>query len=65
MVVAEPHHADLMLLEAPSRSGAMLTVERRDDLPEYTTVTRGVVVIALVVEVWDIMKLQRKEQHKA
>ena len=49
-VVAEPHHADLMLLEAPTRRGTMVTVERRDDIPEHTTVTEGVVDVAVVVE---------------
>ena len=40
----------------------MVTIERRDDILEHTTVT-GVVVIAIVVEISDIMKiLQRREQ---
>ena len=30
----------------------MVTIERRDDVPEDTTVTGGVVVIAVVVEAW-------------
>ena len=29
VVVAEPHHADLTLMEAPSRRGAMVTNEKR------------------------------------
>ena len=41
----------------------MVTFERRDDILEHTTVTGGVVVIAMVAKAWDIMKtLQRKEQ---
>ena len=52
MVVAEPHHADPMLLAAPSRRVTMVTShERRDDVPEHTTVTGGVVeVIAVAAE---------------
>ena len=49
VVAAEPHHADPMLLEAPS-GGGMVTDER-DDIPEDTTVTREVLVIAMVVEI--------------
>ena len=48
VMVAEPHHADLMLLEA-HQGGAMVTTVRRDDIPEDTTVTKGAVV-AMVVE---------------
>ena len=58
----EPHHDDLMLTK-PHQGGAMVTVERRDDILKHTAVTGGVVVIAMVVEASNIMKaLQRKEQ---
>ena len=46
--VAEPHHSNPMLQEAPSR-GATVTNES-DDKPEDTTITKKVVVIAMVVE---------------
>ena len=47
----------------PHQSGAMVTVERRDDILEDTTFTGGVLVIGVVVEAWDIMKtLKRKDQ---
>ena len=49
-VVAELYHADLLSLDAPHQGGAMVTIERRDDIPEHTTVTGGVVVIAVIVE---------------
>ena len=45
-VVAEPHHADPTLYEAPSE-GATVT-DDIDDIPEDTTVTGGVVVVAVV-----------------
>ena len=47
-VMLELHHADLMLLEP--HQGAMVMVERRDDIPKDTTGSRGVVIIAMVVE---------------
>ena len=49
VVAAEPHHADPMMLEAPSKREPWLTDERNDIL-EDTTVTRGVAVIAMLVE---------------
>ena len=48
-VVTEPHHADPMLQEVLSKEGAIVTDEI-DDIREDTIVTRGVVVIAMVVE---------------
>ena len=58
LVSAEPHHADLTSLEALSR-GATVTVMRRDEVPEHTTVTGGEVVIAMVAE---SCYIQRKEK---
>ena len=48
-VVAEPHHADPMIVGSPIKEGAIVTNDR-DDIPEDTTVTGGVVVIAVEVE---------------
>ena len=44
---------------SPIKEGAMVTDER-DDKPEDMTVTDRVVVIAVVVEAWDIMKTTKK-----
>ena len=46
-VVVKPCHADPSLLETPVREGATVTHDT-DDRPEDTTVTRGVVVRAIV-----------------
>ena len=48
-VAAEPHHADPNVVESPIKEGAMVTNDR-DDIPEDTSVTRGVVVIVVEVE---------------
>ena len=44
-VAAEPHH----VVGSPIKEGATVT-DDIDDIPEDTTVTGGVVVIAMVVE---------------
>ena len=41
----------------------MVTIERRDDVPEDTTVTGGVLVTAMVVEACDIMKTTEKKYN--
>ena len=41
----------------------MVTTERRDDVPEHTTVTTGVVVIAVVVKTSDIMKTLKERNN--
>ena len=49
-VEAEPHHADTNIVGSPIKEGATVTGDK-DDIPEYTTVTGGgVVVVAMVVE---------------
>ena len=36
-----------------------MVTDDRDDIPEDTTFTGGVVVIAVVVETWDIMNYKK------
>ena len=48
-VAAEPYHADPTLQENPIKEEAMVT-DDRDDIPEDTTITEGVVVVAVEVE---------------
>ena len=41
----------------------MVTVVRRDEVLEHTTVTRGVVVLAIVAEASDIKKTLERKEH--
>ena len=43
----------------------MATFQRRADVLEHTTVTGGVVVLAVVVEAWDIMKILKRKDSTA